>query len=101
MKTISMRKTAEILKKEGIKAEFFMTGGNCGTIYIGEFDAEGNAEFSIGPSSFIDDEAYFGEICWGIDGQEDAFYYEGTEENFTEENIAKAVMEFMTTKEKN
>ena len=55
MKTISMIKTAELLKEKGIKAEFHMSGGNCGTIYIGEFDSEGNAEFSIGPSSFIDD----------------------------------------------
>lgn len=99
MKTISMIKTAELLKEKGIKAEFHMSGGNCGTIYIGEFDSEGNAEFSVGPSSFIDDEAYFGEVCWGIDGAEDAFYYEGTEEDFTEENIAKLVVEFI--KEKN
>ena len=99
MKTISMIKTAELLKEKGIKAEFHMSGGNCGTIYIGEFDSEGNAKFSIGPASFIDDEAYFNEVCWGIDGAEDAFYYEGTEEDFTEENIAKLVMEFI--KEKN
>jgi hypothetical protein len=101
MKTISMIKVAEILKEKGFKAEFCMTGGNTGTIYIGEFDTEGNAEFAIGPSSYIDDEAYFGEVCWGIDGTEDAFYYEGTEEDFTEENIAKSVMEFMTAKEGN
>ena len=101
MKTISMIKTAEILKEKGIKADFYMSGGNCGTIYIGEFDQEGNAEFSVGPSSFIDDEAYLGEVCWGIDGLDDAFYYEGSEEDFTEEKVAELVMEFIATKETN
>ena len=102
MNTISMIKVSEILREKGIKSAFCMTGGNTGTIYIGEFDTEGNAEFAIGPSHYSDDIAYFGEICWGIDGLEDAFYYEGTEEDFTEENVAKLVMEFMTkTKENN
>lgn len=101
MKTISMIKVAEILKSKGIKADFFMTGGNTGTIYIGEFNEEGYAECAVGPSNYADDKAYFGEICWGIDGQEEAFYYEGTEEDFTEENIAKLVVEFMTTTKEN
>lgn len=100
MKTISMVKVSEILNEKGFNSSFCMSGGNTGTIYIGEFDAEGNAEFAVGPSNYLDDVAYFGEICWGIDGQEDASYYEGTEEDFTEENVANLVISFMEKKGK-
>lgn len=92
---ISMRKLTTILNEKGIKAEFCMSGGNCGTIYLGEFNSDGLAEFAIGPSNYGLDEAYFGEICWGKDdeGQSDPFYFEGDENLFTEEILANYIEE--------
>lgn len=88
--TISMTKLTKLLNEKGIKANFDMTGGNCGTIYMGEFDKDGRAEFAIGPSNYRDDVAYFGDFCWGLDddGESTPFTFEGNEEFFTEEILA-------------
>lgn len=93
--TISMTKLTKILEQKGIKAQFCMSGGNCGTIYIGEFNQDGYAEFAIGPSNYSLDEAYFGEICWGKDdqGESEPFFFNGDESTFTEEFIALQIFE--------
>lgn len=95
MKTISMTKLTKLLQEKEIKAEFCMSGGNCGTIYLGEFDQDGQAEFAIGPSNYGLDEAYYGDICWGKDdhGESDPFYFEGDENLFTEEILASYIIE--------
>ena len=91
METIKMSELTKALNAKGIKAIFTMSGGNTGTIYIGDADAEGNYEFAVGPSNHFRDEGYAEEICWGVDGSEDANYYEGTIEDFTVENVAHLV----------
>lgn len=94
MSTISMTKLTELLKEHGQKAEYLMSGGGVGTIYIGEFDEEGNAEYAIGPSDYYANEGESAELCWGRDG-DDGIYYQGTEQDFTEEKIASAVINYI------
>jgi hypothetical protein len=93
MKTVSMTKITKLLKESGLKAEFCMSGGNCGTIYIGETDAEGYAEFAVGPSNYSLDEAWT-DICWGKDdcGESDPYFFENYNVEFTEENVAKLII---------
>lgn len=93
MKTVSMTKITKLLNQSGVKAEFCMSGGNCGTIYIGETDAEGYAEFAVGPSNYSLDEAWT-DICWGKDdcGESDPYFFENYNVEFTEENVAKLII---------
>ena len=100
MNTISMTKLSELLTDKGIKNTFEMSGGNCGTIYIGDFDSEGYAEYAVGPSNYSADEAYFGDFCWGVDGSEVANYFEGSEADFNEANLANLIFnDFQAIKE--
>lgn len=92
MATIKMTELTKALQDRGLKAVFAMSGGNCGTIYIGEADAEGNYEFGVGPSNYYRDEAQMEELCWGIDGGSDADVFQGSEEEFTVENIAEIIL---------
>lgn len=89
--TMRMSELTEVLRSKNIEAVFEMSGGGIGTIYIGDYDKEGNYEFAVGPSSFFDDEAYYEEICWGVDGSEEATYYTGTPEDFTPEKVADLI----------
>ena len=91
METIKMSELTKALNDRGIKAIFAMSGGNCGTIYIGDADADGNYEFAVGPSSFSQDEGFATELCWGVDGDEDATYFTGNIEAFTVKNMADII----------
>ena len=93
MKEISMQEITQKLLNKNIKAEFIMSGGGFGTIYIGEADNEGYYEMAVGPSDFVDGIAYFQELCWGIDGRSEATYAEAVlnEEDFTAENVADLI----------
>lgn len=91
MKTMKMSELTKELRERNIKATFEMSGGNCGTIYLGEFNEEGCAEFAIGPSNYSLDEAYLGDLCWGVDGEESATYYTGTPEDFTPAKVADLI----------
>lgn len=79
------------LNARGIKAVFCMSGGGVGTIYLGEYDKEGNYEFAVGPASYSADELWAEETCWGVDGSEEATYYEGTVEDFTPAKVAELI----------
>lgn len=90
-----MTKLTELLNQIEPKsnARFCMSGGNCGTIYLGKNDAEGYAEFAVGPSNYSMDEGYFGDFCWGKDGDENiVFYYKGTKKDFTENKLANLIL---------
>jgi len=91
--TISMIKLSELLNEKGIKANFEMSGGNCGTIYIGEFNKEGYAEFAVGPSSYSQDSAHYKDFYWGLDddGESDGFRFEGAKSLFTEVILADRI----------
>jgi len=86
-----MRELTQELRNKGIEAEFVMSGGGVGTIYFGDYDKEGNYEFAVGPGSFYYDEIYFEEICWGVDGSEEATYYTGSAEDFTPAKVADLI----------
>lgn len=104
METISMIKLTNLLKAKGIKAEFEMSGGNCGTIYFGDFDEEGYAEFAVGPSRFYEDQGFFGDLYWGLDdGIGDVYFkFDGEEKDFTEENLAELIFnDYKKIKENN
>lgn len=62
-----MFELTEELKKLGAPVNYFMSGGNCGTIYFGNADYEGNFPYAVGPSSYSDGIAHSEEICWGPD----------------------------------
>lgn len=83
--------TAE-LNQRGIKAQFFMSGGGCGTIYIGEANAEGDYEYAVGPADYACDELYAEGTCWGVDGSEEATYYSGKAEDFTPAKVAELII---------
>ena len=80
-----MIKLTNLLKAKGIKAEFEMSGGGCGTIY---FD-----NFAVGPSRFYEDEGFFGDLYWGLDDEISDIYFKfnGEEKDFTEENLAELI----------
>lgn len=92
MKTLSMPELTAELNQRGIKAQFFMSGGSCGTIYIGKENSEGNYEFAVGPSNYATGEAYDEELCWGVDGSEEATYYSGKAEDFTPAKVAELII---------
>ena len=95
MKTISMTKLTDLINQKNpkVKARFCMSGGNCGTIYLGENDKEGNAIMAVGPSIYSLDEGFFPEVCWGSDRDETiVFFYNGTEQDFTEENLSNLIL---------
>lgn len=91
METMKMTELTDALNAKGIKAIFSMSGGNCGTIYIGNVDADGNYEFAVGPGNYANDEIHYQEICWGVDGSEDATYYIQHPDDFTPENVAHLI----------
>jgi hypothetical protein len=65
--TISMTELTDALNKLNLKAEYLMSGGGCGTIYIGEPDAEGYYPYAVGPSNYYDATADLAEMGWGAD----------------------------------
>lgn len=91
MTTIKMTELTKALQDRGLSAIFTMSGGNTGTIYIGEADDEGYYEFAVGPSNFYTDEAIMGDFCWGVDGDSKETYFFGTESEFTVENVANVI----------
>jgi hypothetical protein len=93
MKTVSMTKITKLLNENGLKAQFCMSGGNCGTIYIGESNSEGYFEFAVGPSNYALDEAW-SDLCWGKDdgGESNPYFFESYGVEFTEENVAKLII---------
>jgi len=92
METMKMSELTDELNKRGIKAIGEMSGGNCATIYIGESDADGYYEFAVGPGIFSLDEIHHQEICWGVDGGEEATYFDGTLDDFTVQNVADLII---------
>ena len=88
---IKMSELTKELNAKGIKATFEMSGGGVGTIYIGEANADGFYEFAVGAGSYGADEIYFEEICWGVDGSEEATYYTGSVEDFTPAKVADLI----------
>lgn len=88
---MKMSELTKELQERGIKARFEMSGGNCGTIYLGEVNAEGFAEFAVGCGNYSLDEIYLDDTCWGVDGQESATYYTGTPADFTPAKVADLI----------
>lgn len=79
------------LNARGVSALFLMSGGNCGTIYIGKSNAEGYYEYAVGPADYASDELYAEGTCWGVDGSEEAIYYSGSVEDFTPAKVADLI----------
>ena len=79
------------LRNLGIVAQFEMSGGNCGTIYLGKADSEGYYEFAVGCGNYSMDEIFKDDTCWGVDGKEEATYYTGTVEDFTPAKVAQLI----------
>lgn len=88
---MKMSELTKELNTKGLKATFEMSGGGVGTIYIGEVSADGFYEFAVGAGSYGADEIHPQEICWGVDGSEEATYYTGTPEDFTPEKVADLI----------
>ena len=53
MKTFSLRKVASLVTDAGFPAYVEMTGGNCGTILVGEADAEGFTQLLVAQDRFL------------------------------------------------
>ena len=90
----SLSKVASLIVKEGFIATVQMTGGNCGTIYIGEADVEGYYTTAGGAGSFVDDIGWYEEFFIGRDGQEDGFYYHDYNHpnTWSEQSVADAMI---------
>jgi hypothetical protein len=87
-----MSELTDALNHQGIKAIFVMSGGNCGTIYIGESNSDGYYEFAVGAGNYSDDEIHYQEICWGVDGDFEPDSFIGTPDDFTVENVAEMIV---------
>lgn len=64
---INMDQLTEELRKLGLDANYYMSGGGCGTIYIGKADEEGFFSFGVGPSSYYEGTAHIAGLSWGAD----------------------------------
>ena len=91
MTTMKMTELTEELQSLGIDAHYSMSGGNCATIYLGNYDAEGYYEYAVGAGNYSLDEIHHEEICWGIDGEESAHYFVGNPEDFTPAKVARLI----------
>ena len=94
MKTFSLRNVAKLVTDAGFPAYVEMTGGNCGTIYVGDVNAEGYYTTACGVGSYADDLGYYEEFYIGRDGdeQEDGFYFHDYNPIWSEESVAKAIV---------
>lgn len=92
MKTFSLRNVAKLVTDAGFPAYVEMTGGNCGTILVGEADAEGFYTTACGAGSFSDDLGYYDEFYIGRDGQEDGFYFHDYNPIWSEQSVANAII---------
>lgn len=71
---INMRDLTTQLLSLGIKAEYIMSGGGCGTIYIGDANEDGFYSYAIGPSNYSTGMTTLEDLVWGIDGDENNFF---------------------------
>ena len=65
---VSMNLITKELREMDIDANYVMSGGNCGTIYIGKVNSDGNYEYAIGPSDYSTATGDTDDLSWGIDG---------------------------------
>lgn len=91
-KTFSLSKVASIVTEAGFEAHVSMTGGNCGTIYVGEPNEEGYYTTACGAGSFADDCGWYSEFYIGRDGEEDGFYFHDYNPEWSEMSVAKAII---------
>lgn len=75
MKEFSLSKVASLIKEAGFEAYVEMTGGNCGTIYVGQPNDEGYFTTAGGAGSYADDCGWYEEFAIGRDGNEDIYFY--------------------------
>jgi hypothetical protein len=64
---INMEELTTELRRLNLDANYYMSGGGNGTIYIGEADEEGFFHFAIGTSQYSTATAYLEELFWGRD----------------------------------
>lgn len=99
MPSIKMTQLSTELKRLGLENRLEMTGGNCGTITIGQPDADG-FYWGIGPGNYYLDYITPEDMCWGKDTGErtdELFYYTGTPEDFTVANVAQLIVKSYRT----
>jgi len=93
MKTFSLRKVASLVTEAGFPAYVEMTGGNNGTILVGEADAEGYYTTACGAGSFADDLGYYEEFHIGRDDDSGrGFYFHEYNPEWTEQSVANAII---------
>lgn len=91
-KTFSLRKVASRINEAGFNAVVEMTGGNCGTIFVGEPDSTGLYTTACGAGSYADDCGWYEEFYIGRDGEEDGFYFHDYNPIWSEEAVANAII---------
>ena len=92
MTTFSLRKVASRINEAGFNAVVEMTGGNCGTIFVGEPDSTGLYTTACGTGSYADDCGWYEEFYIGRDGEEDGFYFHDYNPIWSEEAVANAII---------
>ena len=88
---INMDQLTEKLRKLGLNANYYMSGGGCGTIYIGEANEEGFFPFGVGPSSYYEGTAHIEELNWGLDDKSGEAPFHTVEEAICVEDLAKVI----------
>jgi hypothetical protein len=92
MTKFSLSKVASKIKEAGFNAVVEMTGGNCGTIFVGEPDLSGLYTTACGAGSYADDCGWYEEFYIGKDGEERGFYFHDYNAIWTEDAVAKAII---------
>ena len=93
MTKFSLRKVASLITEAGFPAYVEMTGGNCGTILVGEPDAEGFYTTAGGAGSYADDCGWYEEFHIGRDDESgEGFYFHDYNPEWSEESVAKAMI---------
>jgi len=94
-KIFSLSKVASLICDAGLNAQVYMTGGNCGTIYVGEPNEEGFYPIAGGAGNYSLDCGYYQEFAIGQDGSEDDFFYYHNHVNandWSEQSVADAMI---------
>lgn len=91
MKTIPMRELTRELIALDLSAEYVMSGGGCGTIFIGEPDDEGLYPYLVGPSDYYSATSFEGDpIAWSIE-QGEVYHFANEVQFDTVQELAQII----------
>lgn len=93
---VNLDVVAGLLRARGVECAVYMSGGGCGTLYLGVPDSEGFFPVAVGPAVYAHPDfggacvASWAGLCYGRDGGSEAIYVDGARpvEQFVDEVVS-------------